>query len=93
MLEHLGALDLVYVGIIGAHRDAIASVSEFDPISEDMLIQQTGELEQYHWFVRAHLESAAGTLSTAGARTETTAATRAESGARPPARVSKRERA
>jgi starvation-inducible DNA-binding protein len=32
-----------------------------------MLIGQARELEQYHWFVRAHLESADGTLSTGGA--------------------------
>ena len=33
-----------------------------------------GDLEQYHWFVRAHLESDGGKLSTSGAHTETQAA-------------------
>jgi starvation-inducible DNA-binding protein len=72
--EHLGALDLVYCGVIESHRKAIASASEGDPVSEDLLINQVGTLEQYHWFVRAHLESATGTLSTRAATTELEAA-------------------
>ena len=71
---HLGALDLVYTGVIEAHRAAIAEVSDTDPVTEDMLIKQAGELEQYHWFVRAHLESAGGVLSTSGQLTERAAA-------------------
>jgi starvation-inducible DNA-binding protein len=73
---HLGALDLVYCGVIEDHRKAIEAVSETDPITEDMLIGQSGILEQYHWFVRAHLESSSGELSTAGASTEQEAASR-----------------
>jgi starvation-inducible DNA-binding protein len=72
--EHLGALDLVFNGVIEDHRQAIELVSDTDPITEDILIQQTGELEQYQWFVRAHLESAAGQLSNEGAQTEQRAA-------------------
>jgi starvation-inducible DNA-binding protein len=34
-------------------------------------------LEQVHWFIRAHLEKADGSLTTAGAKTERTAAQRA----------------
>ena len=68
--EHLGALELVYVKLIEDHRKAIEKVSDADPVTEDILIQQTAALEQYHWFVRAHLESASGTLSTAGTSTE-----------------------
>ena len=60
--EHLGALDAVYVGVIDDHRKAIESVSDSDPITEDLLIGQSGILEQYHWFVRAHLESSSGQL-------------------------------
>src|ERR1700704_2145594 len=55
-LAHLGALDLVYGGVIEAHRKAIAETEEPDPVTQDMLIEQAGQLEQYHWFVRAHLE-------------------------------------
>ena len=65
--EHLGALDSVYVGVIDDHRKAIEAVSDSDPITEDLLIGQAGILEQYHWFVRAHLESSSGQLRTEGA--------------------------
>jgi starvation-inducible DNA-binding protein len=74
---HLGALDLVYVGVIADHRAAIAEVDEIDPVTGDLLIQQTGVLEEYHWFVRSHLEDYAGGLSTTGASTELAAATAA----------------
>jgi starvation-inducible DNA-binding protein len=73
---HLGALDLVYTGVIEDHREAIEKTDEPDPVTQDLLIGQAGQLEQYHWFVRAHLETADGTLTTDGARTEKTAARR-----------------
>ncbi len=72
--EHLAALDLVYTGVIGDHRKAIEMVGDIDPITEDMLIGQTAQLEQFQWFLRAHLESAAGDLETSGAKTEKAAA-------------------
>ena len=61
-IAHLGALDLVYGGVIEDHRVAIDTTEEPDPVTQDMLIAQTGELEQYQWFVRAHLESSDGLL-------------------------------
>ena len=64
--EHLTALDSVYVGVIDDHRNAMKAVSDADPITEDLLIGQSGILEQYQWFVRAHLESASGRLSNEG---------------------------
>jgi starvation-inducible DNA-binding protein len=73
-IAHLGALNLVYSGVIGDHRAAIAETEEIDPVTQDMLIGQSSELEQYQWFVRAHLESSDGTLSTAGATSELDAA-------------------
>jgi starvation-inducible DNA-binding protein len=73
-LAHLGALDLVYQGVIGAHRRAIDSVGGLDKISEGVLIDQTGTLEQYHWFVRSHLADWAGGMANAGADTEIDAA-------------------
>jgi starvation-inducible DNA-binding protein len=79
-IAHLGALDVVYGGIIEAHRAAIEETEELDKVTQDMLIGQSGQLEQYHWFVRAHLEAADGTLSTAGASTEPAAARRASKG-------------
>ena len=73
-IAHLGALDLVYTGVITDHRAAVEATETSDPITQDMLIAQSGELEQYHWFVRAHVENADGTLATAGNATETDAA-------------------
>ena len=73
-IAHLGALNLVYVGVVGDHRAAIASTEGLDPVTQDMLTAQSGELEQYQWFVRAHLENSEGTLSSASATTERGAA-------------------
>jgi len=61
--EHLGALEVVYRGLIAAHREAQARLADLDPISEDLVIEHLRELELFQWFVRAHLESAGGTLS------------------------------
>ena len=83
-ISHLGALDLVYGGIIEAYRAAIDETEELDLITQEMLIEQTGQLEQFQWFVRAHLESANGVLSTAGAETETAAAKQARRGVKNP---------
>ncbi|GAA4972366.1 DNA starvation/stationary phase protection protein [Kineococcus glutinatus] len=69
-IEHLAALDLVYAGVIADYRGAIEATEELDAVTQDLLIGQAGQLEQYHWFVRAHLETAGGQLSTAGAHTE-----------------------
>lgn len=76
-IEHLGALDVVYTGVIEAHRAAIEATEEPDPVTQDMLIGQSGQLEQYHWFVRAHLENSGGALTTGDAKTEQAAARRA----------------
>jgi starvation-inducible DNA-binding protein len=73
-LAHLGALDLVYTGVIEAHRAAMDRVSGDDKVSEDLLIGQTGILERYHWFVRSHLEDWAGGMANAGSYTELQAA-------------------
>ena len=76
-IEHLGALDLVYVGIITSTREVAAEIEETDPVTNDLLIGQLGELEQFHWFIRAHLENAGGKLATATAGSETEAAVKA----------------
>ncbi|GEL23399.1 DNA starvation/stationary phase protection protein [Pseudonocardia sulfidoxydans NBRC 16205] len=76
-IAHLGALDLVYAGVIGDHRSAIDTTDKLDLVTQDMLISQAGELEQYQWFVRAHLESSDGRLSTDAADTEEDAAQKA----------------
>ncbi len=74
---HLAALDIVYTGVIESHRAAITAVGELDPISEDLLIQQTRQLEEAQWYCRAHLEDAAGGLSHAGTTSELDAAAKA----------------
>lgn len=77
VLAHLGALDQVYNGVVRDNRKAIAIAGAADPITEDMLIGQTAELEKFQWFIRAHLEDLGGRLSTADATSEATAANEA----------------
>lgn len=72
--EHLGALDLVYQGVITSYREGIKELDELDPVTQDMFIAQTEQLELFHWFVRAHLEDKGGRLSTEDAGSEQEAA-------------------
>ncbi|MDP2633783.1 MAG: DNA starvation/stationary phase protection protein Dps [Pseudoalteromonas sp.] len=60
--DHLVALDKVYNGVNADHRKAVDKLAELDPVSEDMIIAQLAELEQFQWFVRAHIESSTGEL-------------------------------
>lgn len=69
VMEHLGALDLVYSGLISSHRSAMDQLEDLDLVSQDLLVGQLGILEKYHWFVRAHLENDRGVLSTDGTST------------------------
>ena len=80
--EHLGALDVVYDGLLADHRAAVDAAGEIDPMTEDMLIGQTRQLELFHWFIRAHLEAVSGELSSGDATKEATAARRASKAAR-----------
>ena len=73
-LEHLAALNLVYDGVISDHRGAIDSTEEPDPVTQDILIGQSAQLEQYQWFVRAHLERSSGDLVSEGEAREADAA-------------------
>ncbi|RIJ69994.1 DNA starvation/stationary phase protection protein [Nakamurella silvestris] len=82
-IAHLGALDLVYQGVISDHRKAADDVEDADPVTNDLLIGHLHELEQFHWFVRAHLETTTGGLTTTGADSETGAAEAAEAHAGP----------
>jgi starvation-inducible DNA-binding protein len=72
--EHLGALDLVYRGVLGTNRDTITELDDLDLVTQDMVIGETEQLELFHWFVRAHLEDQGGRLSTGGAQDEQDAA-------------------
>ncbi|MFD9425367.1 MULTISPECIES: Dps family protein [unclassified Streptomyces] len=69
-MRHLGALDIVYAGIIADHRRAADAVGKLDPVSQDLLIQHLRGLEHFQWLIRAHLESAGGRLNTQGGTTE-----------------------
>lgn len=60
--DHLVALDKVYDGVNKDHRKAMGTLADLDPVSEDMLTGQLAELEQFQWFVRAHIESSSGEL-------------------------------
>lgn len=73
-IEHLAALDQVYVGVITSVRKVAKDVEEVDPVTNDILIGHLRELEQFQWFVRAHLENAGGKLVSAGTDSEAGAA-------------------
>jgi starvation-inducible DNA-binding protein len=73
-IAHLGALDVVYQGVISDHRKAAEETEETDTVTNDLLVGQLRELELFHWFVRAHLESASGALITEGVTSERDAA-------------------
>ena len=62
-IDHLRALDEVYVGVISSHRQAAADTEKLDTVTNDLLVGHLHDLELFHWFVRAHLESAGGDLS------------------------------
>jgi starvation-inducible DNA-binding protein len=51
---------------------------DLDLVTQDIVIDQLQALEQYQWFVRVHLESAAGVLATEGAESAAAAADAAE---------------
>ncbi len=81
-IEHLAALDRVYTGVITGHRKAAADTAELDTVTNDLIVGHLHDLELFQWFVRAHLESADGELSTAGTTTEREAAGAARKGAK-----------
>lgn len=68
-IAHLAALDLVYTALIAGHRQVIDKVEALDLVTQDLLIEQTQHLEQFQWFVRAHLESSTGALASDGVQT------------------------
>lgn len=60
---HLRALDHVYVGVITAHREGADAVADLDDVTNDLLIGHLHSLEQFHWFIRAHLEDTGGSIT------------------------------
>jgi starvation-inducible DNA-binding protein len=61
------------------HHKAMIEMGELDPVSEDMLIGQLTDMEQFRWFIRAHLESSDGDILAANKHTESAAAKSARS--------------
>lgn len=57
--QHLVALDKVYSRVIEHHREVIEEAGDVDPVTEDILIGQTGQMELFQWFIRAHLDGGA----------------------------------
>ncbi len=86
VLQHLAALDSVYEGITGSHRDAIELLEDLDKVTQDLLIGQTEQLEQFHWFVRAHLETAGGELRDRNGKGSPRTAARPRAAAKPAGR-------
>ena len=60
--DHLSALDDLYVKVTSEHREAATATEPLDAVTNDMLIGHLHNLELFHWFVRAHLESAGGEI-------------------------------
>jgi len=60
--EHLAKLDEVYVGVASSHRTAFEELADLDEVSHSMLVGQTQDLEQFQWFIRAHLEDRQGRI-------------------------------
>lgn len=66
---HLKELDRVFSGIVSDHRQAIHVTGDLDPVSEDLLIAQTGQLEEFQWFIRSFFERAHGPSEATHGRT------------------------
>ncbi len=81
-IAHLGALEIVYQGVISDHRKAAEDTEEPDTVTNDLLVGHLHQLELFHWFIRAHLESSGGALSTAGQDAEKPAAAKARRAAK-----------
>jgi len=73
-MEHLGALDVVYSGVVSDHRAAVDELDDLDLVTQDMLVGQLDQLEQFQWFVRAHLETSDGTIPESSTEAEGAAA-------------------
>lgn len=64
-MEHLGALDVVYSGVVKDHRATVEALDDLDLVTQDLLIGHLDQLEQFQWFIRAHLEASDGSIPVA----------------------------
>jgi starvation-inducible DNA-binding protein len=46
----------VYARVVLDHR-AAARMFEGDPVTHDLLTAQSADLEKFHWFIAAHVQS------------------------------------
>jgi starvation-inducible DNA-binding protein len=46
--------------VISYHRAAAERLRDLDPVTEGLFLDHLAQLEQYQWFVRAHLQDAEG---------------------------------
>ncbi len=60
----------MYNGVIEDIRQAIDETEELDRVTQDILIEHAAQLEEFQWFVRAHLKNAGGKLAHEGSATE-----------------------
>lgn len=61
-MQHLAALNKVYEGLIEDHRKAMDQLDDLDLVSQDLMIAHLNQLENFHWFIRAHLENDNGDI-------------------------------
>lgn len=59
---HLAAIDNVLSDVGAQLRTYIADCAHLDLITQNMLLGQSQQLEQYQWLIRAHLEIGDGVL-------------------------------
>jgi len=62
-MAHLAALNHVYDSVISNHRQVMQKLEDIDLVTQNMLMEQLEIMEQFQWFVRAHLEDPSGALS------------------------------
>lgn len=53
-IDHINALNDLYTVVITRMREGIASLSDLDQASSDLLAGQVGDLELFQWFLRSH---------------------------------------
>lgn len=62
VMRHIEELNACYERALQGHRRSVDETEKLDPVTQDMLIGQTRDLEQFQWMVRAHMESPSGAL-------------------------------
>lgn len=61
-IQHIAALNDVYSKVIEGVRETQPEAAELDPMTEDLLVGQSRDLEQFQWFLRSHLQDENGNI-------------------------------